>query len=376
MITNRMAERQSPAARPTPSGQHTATRRHRRRVAAIAWAGAAIVVLAVLAVTRLAPAEPRYHGKSLSSLLLSTAPDFVGMPTDSFGHIHDDFWSDLTSHNTTAEPSATPPDSAIRIPDALPTLDSRAVPHLLRWITSRDTPAERAAAWLVGHLPPGPRSWLQTRAAWFIDNPSLRRHVAAEEGFRRLGDLGSRAIPALSNQFFHVEPDIHTALSLAHVGPAGINTLVAGVEDTQERTREVAALALGLSGTAARPAIPALLTCVEQGRAGYQVLGALGRLECKDPRLVPALLHCLETSPATNLATLTDSMVFLLLGLQHERARPAAPVVAATYLRFRTNPHAHAERRLVRRVLHSIAPDELHRIPEPVGNDELSDEWP
>jgi hypothetical protein len=121
--------------------------------------------------------------------------------------------------------------------------------------------------------------------------------------------------------------------------------------------------------------VPALVDCVERGNATYDVLGALGRIGCDDPRLMPALMRVLEAKDAPANAKVDNAMLFLLLGLQREKARVAAPLAIAEYRLLQGDANAAANRRFYRRILRVIAPDLETQLP-PRPPDEESGPWP
>ena len=121
--------------------------------------------------------------------------------------------------------------------------------------------------------------------------------------------------------------------------------------------------------------MPALVDCVERWNAGYDVLGALGRIGCDDPRLVPALMRLLAAQGAQANPKVDTGMAFLLLGLQREKARAAAPLVIAEYHLLEGDPIAAANRRFYRGILRAIAPDLETQLP-PRLPDEESGIWP
>ena len=151
--------------------------------------------------------------------------------------------------------------------------------------------------------------------------------------------------------------------------------LTSALARTNGSLREAAALALGLKYEDARSAVPALVDCVERGHAGYDVLGALGRIGCDDPRLVPALMRLLQAEDARANPKVDTAMAFLLLGLQREKARVAVPLVIAEYRSLINETNAAANRRFYRGILRAIAPDLEMQLP-PRPTDEDSGTWP
>ena len=68
-------------------------------------------------------------------------------------------------------------------------------------------------------------------------------------------------------------------------------------------------------------------------------------------------------------------MAFLLLGLQREKARAAAPLVINKYRLVASDPSAVKDRLFYRRILRAIAPDMEAQLP-PIRPDEESEDWP
>src|ERR1019366_7551600 len=103
--------------------------------------------------------------------------------------------------------------------------------------------------------------------------------------------------------------------------------------------------------------------------------GALGRIGCDDPRLVPALVRLLEAKDAQADPKVDTGMAFLLLGLQREKARVAARLVIAEYRFLVRERIVAANRRFYRGILSAIAPDLETQLP-PRPSDEESRSWP
>jgi hypothetical protein len=179
----------------------------------------------------------------------------------------------------------------------------------------------------------------------------------------------------LSNLLFQGRDQLHLTWAIANIGPKGMAVLTNVLARTNGSLRNTAALALGLQYQQGRLAVPALVDCVERGNATYDVLGALGRISCDDPRLVPALMRLLEAKDAPANRKVDSAMAFLVLGLQREKARAAAPFVIAEYRLLVGDAIAAANRRFYRRILRAIAPDLETKLP-PRPPDEESGSWP
>ena len=233
-----------------------------------------------------------------------------------------------------------------------------------RWSTIRGTIAERL-----------PEKLGELFYPYYSRDFAERQNVAAFDGFTILGTNAEPALPALSNLLFQGREQLPLTCAIANIGPKGIALLTNALDRQAPSRRNDAALALGLQYEGAKSAVPALLFCVERGNAGYDVLGALGRIGCDDPRLVPALMRLLEAKGAEANPKVATGMAFLLLGLQREKARVAAPLVIANYRLLEGDANAVAGRRFFRRILKATAPDLETQLP-PGPPDEESETWP
>jgi hypothetical protein len=293
-----------------------------------AVAGLVLVLVLALAGWILRPHEPVYEGRPLSAWLDNADPDFVWIPNDLYGHIHDEFLGWLESGEPWPPATGAPHGGA---PTAAPTrgnhppIGTNAIPWLLDWMASKPHPLERL------------RTFIQTRFAIPVFHyshlpPVQRRHIAAFEGFAALGPRAEAALPALNHLLHRPNPDLPLAWAIASLGPKGIDLLTRVVADEGPELRDLAALALGLEGPAAASAVPALLGAVDRGNSSYHVLGALGRIGCDPASLTPLLLRDLERQLRDNEEE-TVQMTILLLGLCGERARAAAPPLLHLYPR-------------------------------------------
>jgi hypothetical protein len=86
-------------------------------------------------------------------------------------------------------------------------------------------------------------------------------------------------------------------------------------------------------------------------------------------------MRLLEAEDARANPKADTAMAFLLLGLQREKARVAAPLVIAEYRLLEGDAIAAANRRFYRRILRVIAPDLETQLP-PRPPDEESGTWP
>lgn len=313
-------------------------------------------------------AEPRSEGKTLSQWLVNQDPDFLWIPNDLYGHIHDELWYKLIEDppTTTASQQFQPESPEPQKYRAIRALGTNALPTFLNWLVAKPSVWDRRRAWVAGRLPRawGERIYPGTSGL----PPSARLRIAALEGFEILGTNAVPALPVLSNILFNVDSDLPVAWSIAQTGPPGIALLAEAVSSGTPAIRDRAALVLGLE--AASSAIPALVSAVERGVLSYHVLGALGRMGCEDPRLTAALMRQVNS---TNELT-GFRMEVLLLGLQGERARSAIPALIRRY-RECSDPAALSDRKLFRRIIRRLDPDAERQLP-PSPTDETDDTWP
>ena len=319
--------------------------------------------------------QPSYQGKTLSQWLRNEDPDFVWLPTDVYGHIHDELWDQLIHRapNTGVRILATPLLSDPRS-EALRQIGTNAVPWLLRWMNVRDTALDWGLVHFSNRLPAVVRNLLPYLPEVGWSGRAGRWNIAAFDGFVLLGTNVAYALPALSEPIKHGELGLPRAWAIASLGPAGIACLSQVLQSTNRGSVDDAALALGMEGEAARAALPALLDAVEHGRASYHVLGAIGRIDPRQPRLVPALLRLLEASPPPGPADFDETMALLLLGLQGEGAAPAIPLLQRKFA-AEQSPNAVHWRRLLRRVILAIEPAAAATVPLP-DSEVDGDEWP
>jgi hypothetical protein len=341
------------------------------------WQATVVVLVSIVVLLLVSerPREPGYAGKTLTQWLLNTNAGWVWIPNDVYGHIHDELWSVVSGQDS--ETNFTGPVSWKLVPAAddlcmaVKHIGTNGIPRLIQLISSSPSPWARIRGAIADRLPDKLGEFFYPYQSRDV---AERRKVAGFDGFTILGTNAEPALPALSNLLFRGREDLQLTWAIANIGPKGIALLTDALTRTNAHRRDEVALALGLKHQQAKSAVPALVDCVERGNAGYDVLGALGRIGCDDPRLVPALVHLLEISPRAN-PILDKQMAFLVLGLQRERARVAAPLVIAEYRLLEGDAIAAANRRFYRGILRAIAPDLETQLP-PRPPDEESRSWP
>jgi hypothetical protein len=342
------------------------------------WQATVVVLVSIVILFLVSerPREPSYAGKTLTQWLLNTNAVWYWIPNDVYGHIHDELWYVVSEQ--VSETNFTGPVSwkVVPAPDALCIavrhIGTNGIPRLIQLISSRPSPWARIRGAIADRLPVKLGEFFYPHQS---RNIAERRKVAAFDGFTILGTNAEPALPALSNLLFQGREDLQLTWAIANIGPKGIALLTGALTRTNAHRRDEVALALGLKYQQAKSAVPELVDCVERGSAGYDVLGALGRIGCDDPRLVPALMRLLEAKDAQANPKVDTGMAFLLLGLQRERARVAAPLVIAEYRLLEGDAVAAANRRFYRGILRAIAPDLETQLP-PRPPDEESGTWP
>jgi hypothetical protein len=320
--------------------------------------------------------EPVYGNKTLSQLLYDDSPDFVWIPNDLYGHIHDELWGEIIAAPT--ERSFKREEWRIMQPEVRTNetyrIGTNAIPWLIRWMEAEPTRWDKLLDWVVPRLPVALSSRLFRYHGLVWGERYTRCHIAAFQGFTELGTNAEPALPALSNRLWNAKVDLPLTWAVANIGPQGIVLLTNMLMSTNAQLRDSAALALGLSYEEAREALPALVTCVERWQAGYHVLGAMGRIGGDYPPLVPALVSLLEATNPPPKAELDESMAALVLGLQGDRARAAVPALLSRYHAAQAAGSDNS-RRLLRRVLKKISPGTEDQLPPP-SPDETGDNWP
>jgi HEAT repeat protein len=253
------------------------------------------------------------------------------MPNDFYGHIHNELWEEVVAGGYAARARqvgshGTIPNSPVEpAVVALRKMGTNAIPRLLELVSAQPDVVERWSAQLSQKLPVlGPviyRYGPIERAA------ALR--IAGWRGFCALGTNAEPALPALERLLRSPARDLLLACAIGQIGPRGNEVLVAALDSPDSNTVESSAFALGwgLDPAEKISAVRGLVNVVERGRAGYHVMGALGRLGGSPELVVPALTRWLEQSSQQLKAGLELPMAILILGLYGEQARSAVPVL-------------------------------------------------
>jgi hypothetical protein len=318
------------------------------------------------------PKEPMYKGKRLSQWLYNDSPDFIWIPNDVYGHIHDELWEELKqedpdSKEDTGYVLSIPPKTEWQI-------DARAIPPLLSWMAAKPTAFDRLCSRMADKLPLRIRTWVYPYSISLWSSRCERWQIAAFEGFSLLSTNAEPALPALSNLLYTTEPSLPLTWAIASVGPKGVSVLTNALLSTNGALHDDCALALGLEREQARMAIPALASCVERGYASYHVLGALGRIGGDCSAVIPALTRLLQENESIANTNLNSSMAILLLGLQGERSQMALPALTGLYLKSR-ELEDNNDRRLLRRAIKRISPSAEAQLPEATESEKLTN-WP
>lgn len=321
--------------------------------------------------------------ESLVRQLYNPNPDFVWIPNDVYGHVGDELWNLLVLKMAATNGATWDVQTQIgrarnwRLTETNLRLDRKAVPDLVALMASSNlTAGESIRRMLAHHFKGRVHEWLYPFDETVEGDPVIRRHIAAFEGFSVLGTNAEAALPALSNLLASGRSDLPLMWSIAKTGPKGAVPLIHALSSSDEETRHMAADVLGLEGRWGAAAIPALVECVRRGDMSGEVLGALGRLGCDEPALVPLLIDELKKVHPMQDRDFDDGMAFLVLGLMGERAGAAAPLAVSGYLNCEMSSSGDAGRRFFRRILGAIAPDQLKVLPPPRSLDELNEEMP
>jgi hypothetical protein len=332
---------------------------HCRPVIYVGLAGILIATLIGYAWRR---REPAYQGKSLTEWLYNSDPDFVWMPNDLYGHIHNELWDAVLTGGYAARNHATNQPAGLSLPPmpdpatvATRQIGTNAIPLLLELMAARPSVVERSWDYLAPKLP-GALSFFLNRTHQIPT--AERRHVAACNGFQALGTNAESALPALSNLLQRPGSDFELGCAIAGIGPKGRTVLVHALTNSEVQSRRVAAFCLGNDPEASTVALPVLVSLVERGQADYQVLGAIGRLGGNAGLVVPALTRFLERTncqPAAGFEA--ENMAILILGLYRDEARSALPVLLNRYADTDTTT-----RQVIRVVVKNIDPPHAQQL--------------
>jgi HEAT repeat protein len=206
-------------------------------------------------------------------------------------------------------------------------LGTNAIPRLLELLSSRPGLRECCADRIAATIP--------ALSPFLHGHPLFQtaegRRIASWKGFGALGTNAESALPALRKMLCRPEADFLLSSTIAEIGPRGVDVLVNALTNQDDHVVSVAAFALGWLGPAANSAVPALVDLVAQGRASYQVLGALGRLGAYPELVIPALSTYLQKANELPRASSESEMAILILGLYGEQSRPVVPVLLKLY---------------------------------------------
>jgi len=306
--------------------------------------------------------EPAYQGKTLTEWLYNSDPEFVWMPNDIYGHIHNELWDAVLAGgcaardratNQPARPSPTPRTDPATV--ATRQIGTNGIPLLLELMAARPGVVERTRDSLAPKLP-GALSFFLNRTR--LIPTAERRHVAACKGFQALGANAESALPALSYLLKRPGCDFELGCAIAGIGLKGRTVLVHALTNSDSQSRRVAAFCLGIDPEASAAALPVLVSLVERGQADYHVLGAIGRLGGDAGLVVPAVTRFLERTNALPAAGFeTENMAIMILGLYRDQARSALPALLNRYYDTDTTT-----RQVIRVVVKNIDPPNAQRL--------------
>jgi len=293
----------------------------KRKRVFIAVMGVAVVV-AVFGVC-LPPAEPRYHGRSLSSWL-----------EDPDNFISDGF-----------DPSAA---GVLAVRE----LGTNAIPTLLQWISYEPSPIRQKVNKLLQKLP-GPLKPRNAQIGW-----SRANNAAA--GFAMLGSEAQVAAPALVRLAL-TSSDPNRAQRcidcLFKMGPEGLLGMCSLITNSQALKQTSAIYRICDMGTNAVPAVPALIKCLEDNddEVAHAATVVLGELALLPTTTVPALQKALQTANTHRRAWLVSA--FYRFG---GAAKPAVPQLVAALVDSSSDVRFRATN-----ILLHIAPEALTNVAAP-----------
>jgi hypothetical protein len=322
----------------------------------IASVSAAALLLAVLPVV-LRNREPVYAGQTLTRWLAVDNPQFVWMPNDVYGHIHNELWDAVVAGGYSVQRQQTKLryDSGTILPSpkalqAVRAMGPKALPCLINLMSSQPFWGEQFWNWRGPYLP----NW---GARLFLSPRPGHCHYMALLGFSALGTNAQPALPALVKLLNQPSADFELGCAISAIGPEGRKALVNALTNSAGQTLHVAAFCLGEDPEARDAAVPALLSAIESGREDYQVFGALGRLQGDSSRVVPVLTRYLQRPDVAGTSGFNVEMAILILGLYREKAEPALPVLVSLYAK--ADPTAG---KVIRLAVENIRPDRFQEL--------------
>jgi hypothetical protein len=249
--------------------------RTRRIIAIIFLAGLIIATFYALA-----PREPEYKGRSLSSWLgaLDDGYQYTGLTWQSW------------NQQTVPKPERAGAEEAIR------QMGTNVLPYLLRAVTNRDSALKTKIIELLGK-----------QAHFRIPIPMAARHRReAEMAFHALGPAASNAVPELSQALNASDIDISgtAASALAGIGPEGWAVLTQTLSSSNSWSTVCASWALGSHRVSVPGTVVALIgqvTNTTPGGSAALAEWALGEIGQDSEQVIPVLINSIQSSSASDV---------------------------------------------------------------------------
>jgi len=136
-----------------------------------------------------------------------------------------------------------------------------------------------------------------------LTNGDINVQQSAVHGFEILGELGSPAVPALTNLLYGTNPVVNllAANSLGYIGVAALPALMSALTNRSYNIATLAALSIPEMGTNALPAVPVFLRDLTNRNhfVRERAVDALGNLHLQPEIVVPALTKLLADPSLT-----------------------------------------------------------------------------
>jgi hypothetical protein len=177
--------------------------------------------------------------------------------------------------------------------EALTTIGTNAIPHLLQMTTMRVVPTWKHFL---------ARTFGASDIFGFRLHANRMRSFYAAYAFAYLGPGAETAVPALTNLLQKGENPITAAIALARLGGAGTDYLLQHISSSDVQLRQVILRGLGHARREPEKAVPALLASLKDSDPTMRSISAisLGTLRSEPGAVVPALVEALG-DPATGV---------------------------------------------------------------------------
>jgi HEAT repeat protein len=251
--------------------------KHHRPAALFVLVATAIVALAIEPVP---PVEPLYKGKSLSAWLTDREKSLPGL------HRKGDQQKVLLAEEAVRE------------------IGTNGLPWLLHELSAREKTRG-------DDLPTN-----------FTSGEAINRRWRAMEAFSILGSSARSATPRLVELLDDKQTSYTAATALGGIGLESIPVLTKALNSPRDCARESAARVLGMFGTNAHMAIPAMIQCAKEKSGSVRGFAtfSLGQINMESETVVPVLVSNLE-DPSTRI-----NAVYALRNFGN-RAKSAVPAL-------------------------------------------------